>query len=130
MKDANGYKIIKCTVIPKCDLCSKPNAGIYDGPVLGVGSSWANMCQECLDNKADCVGVKTVGGKRELIKEVEPKDETVVGNDLTDIGDLINEVDREIECPKCGETRTVEPDADYTFVCTGCGRNVKCASIM
>jgi hypothetical protein len=31
---------------------------------------------------------------------------------------------RHIECPECGESREVEPDATYTYLC-GCGVTVK-----
>ena len=197
MKNEQGYKIIKVSSIPKCDLCGKVNAGIYDGPMLGVGSSWANMCQECLDTKADCVGVKMVGGIRVVttpktnihLRLVETTDswvleegkegnvscqeynleevvrqklvamgltlaqtdsmialahanghskfpfgievETVTGIELTSFEDIVTETeDREIECPRCGETRTMEPDARDTFKCSGCGVNVKCLEIM
>jgi len=134
MKDANGYKIIKVTEIPDCDLCKAEKKGNYDGPVAGIGTTWGNICQECLDimSIADQRAVKAVGGKRELIVKSETtSNEVVVGKELTDFEELIaGDGNREIECPKCGEIRQMEPDARGSFKCEGCGRTVKIAAIM
>ena len=139
MKDANGFKIIKVNgtdAIPACDLCRK-NPGIYDGPCAGHGSSWANICQTCFDlmEQTNKDYIKTVGGKREPVmrsiqNKVKDPNAILVAKELTDMMDCLSGEDREVECPACGETRLVEPDADYTFKCEGCGAQVKCAAII
>lgn len=126
MKD---FKIKKVTDMPKCDFC-KEKDGIYDGQTFS--GSWANMCDDCLDQNADRVQVKMSGIKRELHVPAEPKnDGRVVKGIDTNMEEVITMDEmREVKCPDCGELRNVEPDADYTFTCEGCGVKVKVEDIM
>ena len=135
MKDANGYKIIRVTSIPDCDLCKAEKQGIYDGPVAGYGSSWGNMCQECVDlmSSGDTVDLLAIGGKRELIVKSDSPDPNgiVQGKTVSDIEAIIcGDANFEVECPACGEIRQLEPDAHGTYKCEGCDRKVKIPSIM
>ena len=119
-------KIIKVDSIPACDMCNKKDVGIYDAPTLT--GSWANLCEECLEKYTDTIYAKSIGSKRELrTVNPEPIDEEVIGIDVSDLEEMMfGDANKVIECPKCGETREVEPDATYTFKCEGCGRTVRC----
>jgi len=126
-------KIKKMTTLPKCDFCDK-NAK-YDAPTQH-GGRWAYMCEEHCKEYGKNISVGTEFQKRESKPKVdedghrEESFKIVMGTEdespehLEDI--LYGTGDREIECPKCGDLRTVEPDATYTYVCEGCGVKVKC----
>ncbi len=115
-------KTIKVAKIPKCDFCSEP--AIYDAPTR-FGSSWAYMCLECTKENGFNVHI---GRRLEQLKEVEVKGGPAkVARTITDPElILMDEEDRDVECPDCGDTRTVEPDAAYEFNCGGCGIRLVC----
>jgi len=126
-------KIKKVTTLPKCDFCDK-NAK-YDAPTMH-GGRWANMCEEhCLEHGKN-ISIGTEFQKRQAVPKTDKdghKEESfkiVLGTEDTSIEHLesvlFGSEDREIECPQCGDFRTVEPDATYTYVCEGCGVKVKC----
>ena len=118
-------KTVKITEAKGCDFCEKEAE--YDAPT--IMDSWANMCQKCFDKyKGSNYGA---GFKLVVRKPAEKSEDTAVYTaiELTDLGDIVlSDVDREVECPQCGEVRTVEPDADYEFQCGGCGVKLKVVS--
>ena len=125
-------KEIKVTEMPKCDIC-KTADGLYDGPFGGIGSSWANQCASCATTQGSVSAIEQVGFKRVIIEIAEQSEDREVyeGNDISDPMDIMSEsCDREIECPKCGETRTVEIDFGGEFQCTGCGRRIHAAPLV
>ena len=119
-------KTVKLPVIPICDVCKKWPAK-YDTPING--GAWGYVCEAC----GAGVGVSPIGSILELAGEqgTENKDKKVRGKDMTTFEDIImGDADREIECPLCGATRTVEPDAGYTYTCEDCGASVRVPCIM
>jgi len=121
-------KTKKVAMLPKCDFCDKPAE--YDAPTIH-GGRWANMCPEHLvaygnntsigtqflirknKSKAKLSACKIVNGIEE--ESVEYWESVTFGSE-----------NREIECPECGEMRSVEPDAYYVFICEGCGVKIRC----
>ena len=118
-------KIKEVTVLPKCDYCGADAK--YDAPTL-VGH-WAYMCKVCSGHKstpkAVAMGTEFVL-KSQVVKSLDPK--KVIGLEPEDYdywaSITMGNGDREIECPTCRTTRTVEPDADYEYLCD-CGATVK-----
>ena len=125
MINQDGWKEVKVSVMPKCDLCDKD--GIYDVPY--IGTSWASVCEDHIKTAKKPNYAKSVGCKRILSKVSEPASgKVVIGIELTSLEDLINDEDREVECPDCNDTRTLEMDAN-SFQCS-CGATVKCPSLI
>jgi hypothetical protein len=123
---------IKVSSIPDCDICKKPD-GIYDLPTAGIGSPWANHCEECAKSAFSHPGVFAIGSKKilRIVSDKKASDAVLIGKELTSMEALVNDDEqREVECPACGESRTVEPDATYTFICEGCNAKVRCKCIM
>jgi hypothetical protein len=111
--------------LPNCDFCrmdgiEKPAK--YDGKT--EAGPWAYMCQEHFE--AHGVGLGLGRGQK---LEVQPKldvkktDEIPVVTIPISLDDVC-----EVECPHCGESRTVEPDANYVVTCEGCGNKYEVAS--
>lgn len=125
-------KTIKVTEIPKCDLCDKPAAGLYDTPIGAIGNSWGNLCEECLDSSGSREVCEQIGSKR-IIGAVAPTNEDkelYEANDISDPMDILAELcNRELECPQCGETKEVEPDFSGEYQCEGCGRRLHAESL-
>lgn len=103
-----------------CDYCGA--AATYDA--LTTEGHWAFMCEDCYH--AHCrpggLGVKYVVVDK---PEVEGKGMTLTANELSDLETIVMDGERIVECPACGTEREVEPDADYTYKCEGCGAKVK-----
>ena len=123
-------KQVKMTLIPTCDFCKEKPAK-YDAPT--VMGPWANMCEDCFP--ANSVSfAKEIGN--ELVQKNEPatpKDDGKIYKaiEVHSIEDIICDVEmREVECPQCGESKTVETDADYIWTCEGCGVKVKVEDII
>ena len=107
------------SVLPKCDICGKDAE--YDAPT--TRGPWANLCQL----HYQIHGVEGMGTK---FKKRDPKDDNknkkvVKAKILSSMEELCFDSVMEVECPSCGEGRSAEPDADYTFVCEGCGQKCK-----
>jgi hypothetical protein len=118
-------KNIKVTVMPKCGICGS-SQGIYDAPTNG--GSWGNMCEDCIKIHGDSNGI---GSKREMRVSAKPQTDGKIVDAIEEFNrDTILMGEREVECPKCGETRMVEPDADYVYGCEGCGVKVRVRDIM
>lgn len=119
---------IKVSSIPDCDICGEKGTGVIDAPVAGMGTTWANMCEKCAKKSLEFTGVYAIASKKILqIPAVPATDgEILQVKELTSMEGLSMDEDREVECPECGESKTVEIDADYTFNCSGCGKKLKC----
>jgi len=123
---------------PKCDnglykLIPSPNCdgeAHYDAP--GPGGHWGNFCEACY--KVCCPTNRMLG--TQFIKR-EPSELTPISEILSAIEeDSVNYWEdvmfnglRTVECPTCGETRDVEPDARYIVTCA-CGQKYKVKGIM
>ncbi len=101
-------KTVRKTELPKCDFC--PEKAEYDNPT--VQGPWANMCPACYGK----YGSGSIGF-RFILGVAAPK------KDKVRIAPRVDE--DECVCPNCGESRTVEPDANYEFDCEGCGQRCK-----
>lgn len=109
---------------PKCNFCGE--AALYDAPTSQ--GSWAYMCSKCAARENANLNIGTTFKLR--IKSTKPPASTVLqGIEDTDMDTLedvtFGNTNREIECPNCGELKSVEPDASYTYVCEGCKSKVK-----
>ena len=122
-------KQVKMTVIPKCDFCHTEVAK-YDAPT-NTGS-WANMCESCYAAHGASFG--EIGS--ELVQASEPASPKNDGKiyeaiEVNSIEDVMFDTElREVECPQCGETKTVEVDARFIWTCEGCGVKVKVRDMM
>ncbi len=115
-------RTVKVTTVPKCTFCKTADA-LYDAPTL-YGSTWANMCAVCaVDNSTN--DLLKIGSEYKLITVAEAKGgEPILGSEASSLEEQVMG-DRHIECPDCQDQRLVEPDADYTYDCEGCGARVK-----
>ncbi len=112
-------KIIK---LPKCDICGED--AIYDVPTKE--GPWANLCEDDYTNHASDTA-SSIGTRFELkeLTKVVNIGKSVVGIEETAMVDIImNDAMRDIRCPECGDSRTMEPDAQE-FTCE-CGARVMC----
>lgn len=116
-------KTIEMDNLPKCNFCSKEAK--YDVPTR-VGGSWAYMCQEHFDTHAslDAGRFGTRLSKRTLKVIVKPEKTKSVVVPLT------TDSVATIKCPYCRTSRSVEPDANYTVKCEGCGYEYEIRSII
>lgn len=111
--------------LPNCDFCGA--VAKYDAPTRT--GQWAYMCEICLKKygrgDAKIIGTelveKVVTDKQLQVKP--PKKMKAVAVPLTlDIA--------KVSCPYCGYERNVEPDANYTVTCEGCGYKYRVYSLM
>lgn len=124
--------------LPKCDFANlAPTASgecekaEYDVPVkAGSGSSWAYCCQAHYEMfaqpGADKLGFKLVEGIAEPLTNTLRMGKEPGLEDLDYWERVLMEGIREINCPECGEGRSMEPDADGVYNCEGCGIRIKC----
>ncbi len=115
-------KEIEKNTLPNCDFCGKEAE--YDAPTKY--GSWAYMCRDCYRKYADMskVHMGTKLKKRVLKVVKKPKKIKIVFVPLT--WDSVAYV----KCPYCGTERCVEPDANYTVTCEGCGNEYKVVSMI
>lgn len=114
----------KVDTIRKCDLCGAVGDCYYDAPTLT--GQWANMCPDCwVKQESPSIGTCFVLRTKKHI----PAEGILLGTEATTLDDLLND-DRDIECPNCGETHGVEPDAAYVYTCEGCGTKVRVPCLM
>lgn len=109
--------------LPKCDFCGKD--AVYDAPTIH-GGSWANMCADCytdhgrdnpaiLGTKFEKRGPKPDNSKTEVKEAIcNSTEEEMVFDSIIDL-----------ECPSCGESRSMEPDFSGEYTCEGCGQKLK-----
>ena len=111
--------------IPNCDFCkmdgvTKPAK--YDG--MTKAGPWANMCQEHFDTFGVGLGV----GRGQML-ELQPKVDAPKTDKIPTVMVPLEMDDvAEVACPHCGETRTVEPDANYVVTCDGCSNKYRVVS--
>ena len=112
-------------VAPKCNFCEK--LAKYDAPIDGCGC-WAYMCEDCRDTQ----GVENWQikmGTTFVMRPQQPATSKFVRGQEPGLEDIeywegVMMGERYIDCPECGESRAVEPDARYTYLC-GCGVNIQ-----
>jgi hypothetical protein len=122
-------KVVKKTEIPPCDFCHAK--AIADVPTRS--GRWANVCVICFETECDMPYAAKMGSKLEFHTPAAPvKDSKIfLANELTSMEEVVCDGSmREVECPNCGESRRVEPDADYVFTCEGCDVKVRCRDII
>ena len=114
---------VKVAKLPSCNLCS--GKAKYDAPT--TRGAWAYMCKECAKTNMKKGWMTNPKLTTFVVHKSPPaKDKTVNGAELCSMEDIMTDCDREIGCPECNDVRIVEPDADYTYKCEGCGVQVKC----
>ena len=109
----------------KCDFCGKD--ATYDAPSMAgpsMAGPWGNFCEECAKTKCDTLGVGTHFVLRGP-KVKKARQTVLMALEATLVDELIDDADRYVKCPHCGEERFVEMDASYVFECEGCGSRVK-----
>jgi len=85
---------------------------------------WANLCEA--DQKRFGVGIGFRFEKRVKIAAKKTNCVPVVTIPLSE--DALFDGVAEVQCPHCGESRTVEPDANYVVICENCGNRYKVES--
>jgi hypothetical protein len=112
-------KTVKMTYLPKCQFCEQ--MAKYDAPVKG-GSAWGYMCPQCYSR----YGRPGIGSELVLHEptSVDPvnKGKHVQGDCAISNEDELFDSIFEVSCPLCGNSRTLEPDADG-YMCR-CGAHV------
>ena len=115
----------KVKELPRCDFCKMDEVdklALYDGRTKA--GSWANMCQEHFRQHGIGLGL----GRGQKL-EAQPKLDAKKTEEIPTVEVPMGLDDTcEVECPHCGETRTVEPDANYIVTCEGCGNKYKVVS--
>ena len=124
-------KTKKVNELPKCSFKNDyphPNGddAIYDAPVVPSGS-WAYMCKECGMSRGNLKMATKLELRNEISKSTNPKIQMgIEENSLEYWENVLMDGLREIECPECGESRNMEPDATGVFKCEGCHAQVRC----
>lgn len=115
----------KTDKMEQCQLCKRtPKDVYYDAPT--EAGPWANMCEDCMLKQP----YTQLGTRFELRTEKKESVSGILkGKELSSMEEAFDG-DREIGCPNCGEARLVEPDADYTYECEGCGSKVRVPCLM
>lgn len=114
----------KTDVIKKCQLCGKqPKDVYYDAPT--AEGPWADMCEDCHQKQP----YSQLGTRFELRVKVAGVADVLDGIESSDLEDMLYD-NRDIKCPNCGELRSVEPDAAYTYECEGCNSKVRVPCLM
>lgn len=112
----------KVMALPKCDFCSE--RAKYDGKTKN--GQWANMCQKDFDEYG--VGLGMGRGQKLVVQQPAKPDGrkgVLIAKLISDLADVVEDGAADVECPQCGEIKTVEPDACYTYSCEGCGASVR-----
>ena len=102
--------------LPKCQFCDAL-ARYDDKTKMGP---WAYMCER--HHKVYGVGVGYKLEKRVKIAAEKTDKVPLVSVPLT-----LDSI-AEVRCPHCGETHSVEPDANYIKECESCGNKFKLVS--
>jgi hypothetical protein len=99
-----------------CQGCNQPREIVWDGAFFA--GRWGYLCEDC--------GGKDGPGHTKLVYRPKPEQQSKVVDGIeASMPEEIVDGDREIECPECGNYHRVEPDADYTYTCQGCGVRVR-----
>jgi hypothetical protein len=110
------------SVLPKCDFCGKDAK--YDVPTKH--GPWGNLCGSCYKNHA-AFNACTVGTQFEQRTPTKNNADQAIKTAklLTSLEDMVFDSVMDLECPSCGENRSLEPDFSGTFTCEGCGQKLK-----
>jgi len=115
-------RTIEKDTLPQCDFCERDAE--YDAPTKD--GPWAYMCEHHFrvhaSANAPALGTKLVKRTLKVVQTPEKIKSVMVPMTLDDIA--------EVSCPYCGTSRTVEPDANYTVTCEGCGHKYKIYSMI
>lgn len=110
-------KVVQKDELPNCDICKQQGitkeASYDDKTTTGP---WANMCEE--HEKQYGVGVGYRLEKRVKIAAEKTNRVPTVVIPLTE--DLVMDSLVDVQCPHCGESRSVETDANYVVTCENC----------
>jgi len=121
----NDHTVAKVRELPKCDFCKMDGVdkpAEYDGKTYP--GPWAYMCKEHFLEHGIGLGL----GRGQKL-EVQPKLDTKKTKEIPIVEIPLSLDDCcEVACPHCGETRTVEPDANYVVLCEGCGNKYEVVS--
>jgi ssDNA-binding Zn-finger/Zn-ribbon topoisomerase 1 len=107
--------------LPNCDVCKqsgRDRPAKYDSKTRF--GPHAYLCEEHYQS----LGCAPTTHLEERVKIAVAKTDQipVVHLPLT-LDDIVD-----VKCPHCGETRTVEPDANYTVECESCGNKFRVVS--
>ena len=120
-----GATSVKVAKIPNCDFCKMDGVdkpAEYDGKTYP--GPWAYMCKEHFLEHGIGLGL----GRGQKL-EVQPKLDAKKTEEIPTVEVPLNLDDVcEVQCPHCGESRTVEPDANYVVTCEGCGNKYEVIS--
>lgn len=112
--------------LPDCNFCGAPAK--YDAPTRT--GQWAYMCPVCFKLHASSNAVDIGSELVEKVitnKQLQTKKPTKI---KTVMVPLTWDSVVYIECPYCGYERAVEPDANYTVTCEGCGNKYNVRSMI
>jgi hypothetical protein len=109
--------------LPKCDIKGCNKEATYDVPT--DAGSWGYLCEEHyrLHGKAGGNRLYVIQKKEKKHIEGTPKVRTKYEQDVW--GDTTATV----KCPNCGQSRNVEPDANYVCECKACKQSFQCISM-
>jgi len=107
--------------LPNCDVCKqsgRETPAKYDSKTRF--GPHAYLCEEHMQR----LGCPPTTQLEERVKIAAPKSDKipVVHLPLT-LDDIVD-----VQCPHCGESHTVEPEANYVKECESCGNKFKIAS--
>lgn len=109
----------------KCDDCGKIVDVVYDTKFKYI-NWWGYLCKDCFDRSSILPKESDMVTELTLKKEMPEKQNRIVKAVLEcDPEEAMMDSVIELSCPECGTCRGVEPDACYTFICEGCGVQVK-----
>ena len=118
-------KTITVDRLPSCDFCSDDGGqepARYDEKTRF--GSWANMCER--HHKMYGTGIGSVLAVR-VKREGTPPPEGCPTVEISLEDAAMSEVCT-VQCPHCGEDRSVEPDANYKATCEMCGGQFRVVS--
>jgi len=111
-------KTIQKDTLPKCDIPGCNEEAHYDDKTK-MGP-WGFLCER--HEREFGMGIGTRLEKRVNL-DVKKTDQIPVVSIPLSLDDVA-----EVRCPHCGESRTVEPDANYVVTCENCGNKYKVVS--
>ena len=103
--------------LPRCDVCHE-NDAIYDSKTKY--GPHAYLCEDCFK----LIGCPPTTKLEKRVKIDAPKTDKIPAVVIPLSLDSVIDV----ECPHCGESRGVEPDANYTVTCESCGNRYRVVS--
>lgn len=112
------WKTVQMDELPKCNFCEE-QAEFDDKTKMG---SWAYMCRKHEIQYG--VGIGTKLEKRVKIDAGKTDEIPTVTVPLT-----LDSV-ATVTCPHCGESRSVEPDANYVVTCESCENKYRVVSLI